>query len=240
MDAVRACDSVRSFVNVTSDKCYKNREWLYGYRENDELGGYDPYSSSKACAEIVFESYRQSFFNSRAHLGVGSVRAGNVIGGGDIAKDRIVPDIVRALTAKSEVSLRSPLSTRPWQHVLEPVGGYMVLAMRLFDNPAKFGGAWNFGPNGTSVKTVEDLTKAFLKVWGSGSYTKIGSEESLHEAKLLHLSIDKARTILLWEPKWDFDVTVEYTARWYKDILDGQDPLATTIKQIYSYMEIFK
>jgi CDP-glucose 4,6-dehydratase len=240
MDAVRKTESVRSFVNVTSDKCYKNKEWHYGYRENDELGGYDPYSSSKACAEILFESYRQSFFSGNPKLGVASVRAGNVVGGGDFAKDRIIPDIVRAIQAGEQPELRNPNSTRPWQHVLEPLGGYLLLAKKLFHAPAQFTGAWNFGPTSNSVKTVEDLTRAFLKVWGSGSYLKSNSDASRHEAKLLHLSIDKARTELGWVPAWDFDATVTQTAQWYKDISDGLNPTQTIIKQIHTYMETWK
>lgn len=240
MDAIRSSSSVRSFINVTSDKCYKNKEWTYGYRENDELGGYDPYSSSKACAEILFESYRQSFFAAKPQLGVGSVRAGNVIGGGDFAKDRIVPDIVRAIHSGGKPELRNPNSTRPWQHVLEPLGGYLLLAMKLFSEPKSFDGAWNFGPNSYSVKTVEELTRSFMKSWGSGSYSTSSSDASRHEANLLHLNIDKARTSLGWNPVWDFDTTISHTAQWYKAVSNGQDPGRTTINQIHTYMETLK
>lgn len=237
MDAVRATPSVRSFVNVTSDKCYKNKEWVWGYRETDELGGYDPYSSSKACAEVLFESYRQSFFQNIPTLGVTSVRAGNVIGGGDYAEDRIIPDIVRALTAKKSPLLRSPNSTRPWQHVLEPLGGYLLVAMNAFHDPKRFSGAWNFGPNGEAVMSVEHLTKHFVKTWGSGSYEVAKEKPALHEARLLHLSIDKAKADLHWNPVWNFADTVQQTADWYLRVARGEAAATVTSQQIDTYME---
>lgn len=237
MEAVRTTESIRSFVNVTSDKCYKNKEWVFGYRENDELGGYDPYSSSKACAEILFESYRQSYFQKISHLGVSTVRAGNVIGGGDYARDRIVPDLYRALVQDEVPFLRNPQSTRPWQHVLEPLSGYLTVAQQAYYSPASFSGPWNFGPEGDAVRTVEGLTKAFIQHWGKGTYQKASETSGQHEANLLHLSIDKARTYLQWKPFWAFDETVKKTVEWYRDVHAGNSAAQITIKQIHEFME---
>ena len=168
LEAVRSCRSVRSLVYVTSDKAYKNKEWTWGYRENDELGGHDPYSASKAAAEIVFSSYNDSFFSKNAHIGVGTVRAGNVIGGGDWAEDRIIPDCIRSLRANEPIVIRNPHATRPWQHVLEPLSGYLLLAMRLYQDPDSYSGAWNFGPNINSIKTVKELSEKVIAVFGKG------------------------------------------------------------------------
>lgn len=239
LECVRETDSLRSVVFVTSDKAYKNQEWQWGYRENDELGGRDPYSASKSCAELLFNSYCSSFFDRRKDLGIASVRAGNVIGGGDWSVNRIVPDCVRAIEQKRPLQLRYPKSMRPWQHVLEPLSGYLLLAQRLYESPETFGGAWNFGPDRDALRTVEDLASTFLSAWGADK-TVTGIElvqdgEKKHEAGLLHLNCDKAQAELCWRPQWDFEKTVGETARWYKDYMEGVDAGQLSRDQIASY-----
>jgi CDP-glucose 4,6-dehydratase len=234
LDAVRKCDAVKSLVFVTSDKCYENVEWIWGYRENDRLGGRDPYSASKAAAEIVFSSYARSFLAQRTTLGAATARAGNVIGGGDWAADRIVPDCVRALRAGKPIVLRNPGATRPWQHVLEPISGYLLLATRLREAPAQFGGAWNFGPLGEVTKTVHDVADAILEKFGRP--VKILVEPSPHhEAQLLQLNCDKARQLLGWSASWNLDKTIEATADWYHSVLRGADAAAVTRGQLREY-----
>ena len=202
LEAVRQTVSLRSVIYVTTDKCYKNKEWIWGYRENDELGGRDPYSASKAAAELVFSSYLESFFASRGTLGAASVRAGNVIGGGDWAKDRIVPDCIRALQCNEAIVVRNPAATRPWQHVLEPLHGYLMLAEKLYYEPRVYSGAWNFGPRGESVQTVQSLVEKLIPLWGEGEVRFERSENKVHEANLLQLNCDKAHKLLQWIPKW--------------------------------------
>ena len=196
LEAVRLTPSLRSVIYVTSDKCYKNNEWIWGYRENDELGGHDPYSASKAAAEIVFSAYMDSFLNEREGFGAASVRAGNVIGGGDWALDRIVPDCIRALQSGQPVLLRNPNSTRPWQHVLEPLSGYLMLAAKIYSNAEVFSGAWNFGPRGESIRTVQDLAEKIVAFWGKGKIKTDIQHGSSYEARLLHLNCDKAQQLL--------------------------------------------
>lgn len=215
LECVRSSDTVRSLIFVTSDKCYKNKEWIWGYRETDELGGHDPYSASKAAAEIVFESYRLSFFNEKNNIGVASVRAGNVIGGGDWSTDRIIPDCVRSLVENRPIMVRNPSATRPWQHVLEPIYGYMQLAAALWENPGQFSGSWNFGPNSGSHKTVIDLVGEVIKDWGSGQVIIGDSSHEVHEAGFLHLNCDKSQNYLGWYPVWGFIDTVKETIDWY-------------------------
>lgn len=235
LEAVRRSPSVRSFVYITSDKCYVNREWEWGYRENDELGGRDPYSASKAAAELVFSAYQDSYFFKRASLGASSVRAGNVIGGGDWAPDRIVPDCIRSLHDGRPIVLRSPESTRPWQHVLEPLSGYLLLAVQLYDSPKKYSGAWNFGPRSTDIRTVFDLTNKIIEQWGCGKIEIDQTTNNLHEAKLLCLNCDKAHQLLGWQPQWNFDQTVTATVRWYREILAGTPASVITRQQINDY-----
>lgn len=237
MECIRQTPSVKSLIYVTSDKCYKNKEWVWGYRENDELGGHDPYSASKAAAEIVFSSYRDSFFSKNSQLGVASVRAGNVIGGGDWALDRIVPDIFRSLRDGKPVEIRNPKSTRPWQYVLEPLFGYMMLGRQLFENPSAFSGSWNFGPGIESIKTVKDLTETAINYFGKGSMVVGNSDTSKHEAGLLHLNCDKAHHQLQWHPVWDFDQTIAHTVSWYQDFLNGKPTTQSSINQINQFME---
>lgn len=237
LEAARILPSLKSLVFITSDKCYYNKEWIWGYRENDELGGRDPYSASKAAAELVFSAYQDSFFIKQPKLGAATTRAGNVIGGGDWALDRIVPDCIQALNDNKNIIIRSPNSTRPWQHVLEPLSGYLVLAVKLACDPSKFRGAWNFGPDGSSIRTVEELTRSIIKRWGSGELIIDTPPDLLHEARLLHLSIDKVIQHIGWHPRWDFDKTVNYTVDWYKAVLGGQSAYDVSCSQIKNYME---
>ena len=236
LEAVRNTPSVRALVYVTSDKCYRNNEWVWGYREHDTLGGRDPYSASKAAAELVFDAYRQSYFTPR-DLGGASVRAGNVIGGGDWSDDRIVPDCVRALRGRKPIVLRNPDATRPWQHVLEPLGGYLLLASQLYAKPAKFSGAWNFGPTSDAAHTVGDLATRIVKNWGSGKITVRRPRNAPHEASLLHLNCDKARFELGWKASWDFEKTVAETVLWYRQVMDGTDVRQLGRGQIARYSE---
>jgi CDP-glucose 4,6-dehydratase len=235
MEAVRRCDSVRSFVYITSDKCYENVEWVWGYRETDALGGHDPYSASKAAAEIVFSAYARSFFAQRPALGAATTRAGNVIGGGDWAADRIVPDIVRAIEAGQPVKLRNPLATRPWQHVLEPLGGYIMLGARLHAEPQKFRGAWNFGPTTQKVRTVHEVTQSIVAQMKRGSIELAPDTSGQHEAHLLQLNCDKAHQELHWYPRWDVDQTLAATAGWYAAVLNGEPAESVTRRQIRDY-----
>lgn len=237
LECVRETPSVKSLVYITSDKCYRNREWIWGYRENDELGGHDPYSASKAAAELVFSAYGNSFFQSRPGFGYASARAGNVIGGGDWSNDRIVPDCLRALRNSEPIVLRRPQSTRPWQHVLEPLGGYMALAAALVRDPARFSGAWNFGPDGEATQTVHALAQKIIECWGSGKIEIRGVASDPHEAGLLHLNCDKARHVLGWRPRWDFDATVSKTVDWYRAVLAGEPAVKVSNEQIECYME---
>jgi len=237
LEAARLTESLKALIYVTSDKCYRNNEWIWGYRENDTLGGHDPYSASKAAAEVVFSSYQDSFFKIRGRFGAASVRAGNVIGGGDWASDRIVPDTIRALKAGKPIRLRNPESTRPWQHVLEPLSGYLVLAANLYYDPQKFSGAWNFGPRTESIRTVQDLAQAIVNRWGSGEIFIDHDVNAPHEAGLLHLNCDKANQILDWFPRWNFEETVTKTIDWYKNSFFGKNSFNISKNQIIQYME---
>lgn len=239
-EAVRQTPSVKVLINITSDKCYENKETDIPYKETSPMGGYDPYSASKGMAELLTSCYRNSFFNIKEYgkthnTALASCRAGNVIGGGDYALDRIVPDCARALSKGEQIVLRNPLSTRPWQHVLEPLFGYMLLGKKMWDNPSLAQG-WNFGPNPSDVRTVEDLVKLFIEIWGGGSY-RVEPCAKMHEAKLLHLDIEKAFKLLNWRPVYDFDKAVRETALWYRHFYDGADIKAFTLKQISQYRE---
>ncbi len=237
LEAVRLCDSVQAFVYVTSDKSYRNNEWIWGYRENDELGGHDPYSASKAAAELVFSSYQDSFFRARPNFGAATVRAGNVIGGGDWATDRIVPDAIRALKAREAIHLRNPNSTRPWQHVLEPLSGYLLTAVNLLDQPRDFSGAWNFGPDTKSIRTVGDLAQMIVTEWGEGRVEIAPQVNAPHEARLLHLNCDKAHQLMQWHPRWDVARAIAETVGWYRGVHEGGNVLDISSRQISAYME---
>lgn len=243
LEAVRELKLKTRVVCITSDKSYENQEWLMGYREDDPLGGHDPYSASKGAAELVISSYRRSFFNPGTidthGVKIASVRAGNVIGGGDWAKDRIVPDCIRSLVNKEDIFVRNPYATRPWQHVLEPLGGYLLLGAKLFDESVDhtlYCDAFNFGPLISSNRNVETLVKEILKNWGEGSWYH-EEIEAVHEASLLNLSIDKAFHLLEWQPIWDFENTVKQTVDWYKVNSEGGDIHEFTEKQIETYQD---
>jgi CDP-glucose 4,6-dehydratase len=234
LEAVRTARP-RALVFITSDKCYRNKEWVWGYRENDELGGVDPYSASKAAAELVFSAYRESFLDTIPRLIAATARAGNVIGGGDLSDNRIVPDCIRALRRHQRVILRRPDSTRPWQHVLEPLSGYLALAARQVAGDGTAAGAWNFGPDAENVRTVEALARGLVDRWGGGEVVVERDSSTLHEARLLMLNNDKAKTGLGWRPRWPFERTVEHTVAWYRRIDAGEDPVAVTAAQIAAY-----
>jgi CDP-glucose 4,6-dehydratase len=236
LEAVRLTESVRALVYVTTDKCYRNREWVWGYRENDELGGRDPYSASKAAAELAFEAYRQSFFVARPGLGAASARAGNVIGGGDQAEDRIVPDTIAALEAGRPVALRNPGAVRSWMHVLDPLHGYLQLATVLLAEPQKFSGPWNFGPEEEGIRTVEELVRALIGAWGAGEIAHAPAPDAPHEAALLHLSSEKARRELGWRSRWGFERAASETAGWYKQVRAGASPLDASRVQLQEYV----
>lgn len=220
LEAIRSCPSAKVGVMITTDKCYENKEQVWGYRENEPMGGYDPYSSSKGAAEIAISSWRRSFFNPEDHArhgkSIASVRAGNVIGGGDWAKDRIIPDCIRALEAGETIDIRSPKAVRPWQHVLEPLGGYLFLAMKMWEDPVRYGEAWNFGPRTESIVPVWDVAGMVVGAYGKGSLRDVSDPAALHEARLLMLDISKAKFCLGWEPKMDIRACVAMTVDWYK------------------------
>lgn len=237
LDAVRILDKKCSVVMITTDKVYHNNEWEYPYRENDRLGGYDPYSASKACAELIIDSYRNSFFNSSKindhQKGIAVARAGNVIGGGDWSKDRLIPDIVRSLRKNQPIILRNPKSVRPWQHVMEPVMGYLQLGKCLSVNPSEFSDAFNFGPNPEDNLTVEELVKLTIEQWGSGSFKIEQSNNNPHEAGLLKLDISKVKKVINWRPILNAKSTIDLTIAWYKNYYSKENSINDIIsKQI--------
>src|SRR5450830_955242 len=236
LEAARHCPSVRSVVVVTTDKCYANNEWQYGYREADALGGHDPYSASKAAAEMVVASYRSSFFDAGdtvgKRTGVASVRSGNVIGGGDWAADRLVPDCMRALMEGNPIVVRNPGSVRPWQHVLEPLSGYLWLGALLARDPARYGGAWNFGPDPESAVSVEQLVSLVFQVWGGAAgFETATSAQALSEAGILRLDCTKARSQLGWRPVYDVGEAVRQTVTWYCSIMEDAGQAAPLMVQ---------
>jgi len=222
LDAVRFLDKPCTIVCITTDKVYENNEWHYPYRETDRLGGYDPYSASKAAAEIIINSFRNSFFNTKDYFthrkSLAVARAGNVIGGGDWAKDRIIPDIVKALNNNAIIKVRNPKAVRPWQHVIEPLGGYLLLAQKLTEDPVKYADAWNFGPMQDDTFTVENLVNEAIAIWGNGEFENIKSISQPHEASLLKLDINKAINELGWKPKWNAKRSIMETILFYKSI----------------------
>jgi CDP-glucose 4,6-dehydratase len=225
-EACRQSSSVRAIINVTSDKCYENREWIWGYRETDSVGGYDPYSASKGCAEIITDSYRRSFFPVDKYREIHetlvvSVRAGNVIGGGDWGEDRLVPDIIRAASNNEKIQIRSPHAIRPWQHVLEPLSGYLLLGQHLLEGAKEFSGAWNFSPSDEGHRNVLAVVRELQKHWSNINYQIEVDEKNLHEASLLKLDCSKAYSNLNWRPVWDSFATFAKTATWYKEFYES-------------------
>lgn len=243
LEAIRKTKGVRVCVVVTSDKCYENKEWVYGYRENDPMGGYDPYSSSKGCAELVTNAYRQSFFNPEEYekthnLVLSSVRAGNVIGGGDWGKNRLLPDCIKAISSKKKITIRNPYAIRPWQYVLDPLHGYLLLGAMMYGHGAKYGGAWNFGPENENTITVEELVRLAIGCWGSGSYV-VDRTCHPHEASLLKLDTTKARTLLGWKSIYGIQKTIERAVDWYKNFYSGmqaEKAYEMTRNEILDYM----
>lgn len=240
LEAVRRSKSVKSVVIVTSDKCYDNKEWHWGYRENDPMGGFDPYSSSKGCAELVVGSYRNSFFNPEKHhehgVAIATARAGNVIGGGDWAVDRLIPDVVHAFTNQKPLQLRNPASIRPWQHVLEPLSAYMLLAQRLFVDGKHYAEAWNFGPNETDTKSTGWLVERLATHWGQdANYLVQNNPDAQHEAVYLRLECSKAHCKLGWYPVWNIEDAVIHVANWYQAYQRDEDMKAYTLNQIMQY-----
>lgn len=238
-EAIRKCKNVRAVINVTTDKCYENREWIWPYRENEPMGGYDPYSNSKACSELVTSSYINSFFNPqeyRSHkVAIATARSGNVIGGGDWAPDRLIPDCIKSLLKKEIILIRNPQAIRPWQHVLEPLGGYLILAQKLYEQGPSFGGAWNFGPEDGDAKSVEWLVKKICALWGDGAKYRIDKKRHPHEAHYLKLDCSKAKHFLNWQPKWNIEKAVEKVVEWVKAYQKGGDMKKICISQIREY-----
>jgi CDP-glucose 4,6-dehydratase len=238
LEAVRHTSSVRAVVCVTSDKCYENREWPWPYREDEAMGGHDPYSSSKGCAELVTAAYRRSYFAGKDLPAVATARAGNVIGGGDWASDRLVPDIIRAFTLAQPVTVRNPSAVRPWQHVLEPLSGYLTLAEHLYHHGAKFEGGWNFGPSDADAQPVSHLVAEMSRLWGQGATWQVVQQESVHEAHLLRLDSSKARAALHWSPRWTLDEALANTVLWYREFYRNPQPAAVrefTLRQLSAY-----
>jgi CDP-glucose 4,6-dehydratase len=239
LNAVRHTPEVRVVVNVTSDKCYENREWVWPYREDEAMGGHDPYSSSKGCAELVTSAFRRSYFHpdkySEHRVAITSGRAGNVIGGGDWALDRIVPDMARSFSAGKPVIIRNPRAVRPWQHVLEPLSGYLTLTERSFAD-ASITGAWNFGPSESDSQPVRYLADSIVRLWGNGAKWESGeSGQAVHEAHLLNLDSSKARTLLGWRPRWRLDEALANTVGWYREYYGGGDAQTVSLNQIKDY-----
>ena len=237
LEAIRQIPTVRAVVNITSDKCYANREMIWGYRENEPMGGYDPYSSSKGCAELVTDAYRNSFFMP-AGIGLASARAGNVIGGGDWAVDRLVPDVLRACIAKKNVVLRFPNAIRPWQHVLDPLCGYLQLAQLLYNDPIQYSQGWNFGPNQQKTYPVERIVKELLQIWG-GNHSQIEYHPHMqaHEAQSLMLDSAKAGAFLQWSPRWGITDALQKIVAWHQHALYEDNVRSFTVQQIEEYLE---
>lgn len=235
LEAARTCNSVKAFVNITTDKCYENKETLVGYKEEDPMGGYDMYSSSKACAEILSSSYRRSFLEEGFALA--TARAGNVIGGGDWALDRLIPDCIRSINNNIDIEIRNPKAIRPWQHVLEPLSGYLLLGQKLLKDGKKYSEGFNFGPNSESVVKVSEIAQKVVEIYGKG-IIKIGDSGSLHEANLLMLNIEKAKKVLDWTPSYNIEQAIRTTIEWYKHFYEKDiDMYKYTLEQINNYEE---
>jgi CDP-glucose 4,6-dehydratase len=238
LEVARALPQLRAIVCVTTDKCYENREWVWGYRENEPMGGHDPYSNSKGCAELVSAAYRASFFNKPDAPALATARAGNVIGGGDWADDRLIPDILRAFDAGTPVPIRNPVSTRPWQHVLEPLGGYLVLAEALWNGGGDFAEGWNFGPRDEDARPVQAIVERMAALWGEGAGWKTDPGPHPHEARYLKLDISKARTRLDWQPRWTLEDALGRIVAWHKAWAGGSDMRELCLRDIHDYSDV--
>lgn len=239
LEAVKKCESCRSVVIVTSDKCYENGEWVWGYRESDPVGGHDPYSSSKACAELVVAAYRRSFFQG-TKVGLASARAGNVIGGGDFSPDRLIPDIVSAILKDTPLKVRNPDAIRPWQHVLEPLAGYFLLAERLFKDPSRYSQSWNFGPSHEDTRSVRWLVDNMALLWKRNIQWARDTAPSPHEAHFLTLDSTKAQTLLGWKPRWDLQHALAAVVEWYGAYEDHANLRDVMLRQIESFESTFQ
>ncbi len=237
LQSTRAIDSVLATLVVTTDKCYENKEWVWGYREHERLGGYDPYSNSKGCAELVTAAFRKSYFSIPNSVNsVASARAGNVIGGGDWSEDRLIPDAIKAFEKKKPLMIRNPLATRPWQHVLEPLSGYLILAQVLYEKGPIFASGWNFGPRDEDNRSVQEVVDLMISNWGeSASWEKLGLEQP-HEANFLKLDCTKARMQLGWIPKWNLEIAVQKIIQWQRAFQANQNMQEFSIAQINDYM----
>ncbi len=241
LEAARHSDSVRVVLNITSDKCYDNKEWIWPYRENEPMGGHDPYSSSKGCAELVAEAYRKSYFSEDSNACVlASARAGNVIGGGDWARDRLIPDIIRAFTQSSRVVIRSPDAIRPWQHVLEPLSGYLTLVEKLWEHGQEFAGGWNFGPAEQGARPVQWIVSRMIEAWGEGASYELDAQPQVHEANYLKLDSSKAHSLLGWSPRLELSQALQWLTEWYKVCEQGEDMREYTLSQISAYQDTGK
>ena len=234
LEAARSCSKLKSIISVTTDKCYENNEWEWGYRENEPMGGHDPYSSSKGCAELVTSAYRRSFLQDKG-VGIASVRAGNVIGGGDWANDRLIPDILRAFEKNDPVIIRNPKATRPWQHVLEPLSGYLLLAQQLFEDPEGYAEGWNFGPFEHDTKPVDWILNELVTMW-EGAVWELDQDSHPHEAGFLKLDISKANSKLNWNPTWGLKHTLEKIVEWQRCWLSEEDMQSICLNEINEYM----
>ena len=247
LEVLRRTKSVKVCIVITTDKCYENKEWIYGYREIDSMGGYDPYSSSKACAELVVSAYRNSFFNPKDYgkihnISLSSVRAGNIIGGGDWGEDRLIPDCVKTLSQNKIINIRNPQATRPWQYVLEPLSGYLLLGSKMYKDGKRYSSAWNFGPNDDDIITVEEIVKSVIINWGKSDY-KVDILSQPHEAGLLKLDTSKARTFLGWKPVYNIYETIKRTINWYKkfyNAVEKEKLYKITINEIWDYIKMAK
>ena len=239
LEAVRGTPSVKAVVNVTSDKCYENREWIWGYREEEPMGGFDPYSNSKGCAELISAAYRNSFFPAASYtkhgVALATGRAGNVIGGGDWAEDRLIPDVMRAIAQGQPVNIRNPDSIRPWQHVLEPLSGYLLLAQGLYEQGPALAEGWNFGPSDDDAKPVSWILEQLIESWGDGASWSLDGGEHPHEAHYLKLDCSKAKSRLGWQPRWHLNDALDKIVDWQKHYLQGADMKAVTLSQIDVY-----
>lgn len=240
LEAVRHCERVRALINVTTDKCYENKEWVWGYREHEPLGGYDPYSNSKACSELVTSAYRRSFFNpvdyARHGVAIATARAGNVIGGGDWAADRLIPDCIRALEQGEKIHIRSPHAIRPWQHVLEPLSGYLLLTEKLYNQGTLYGEGWNFGPDDSDTKSVEWIVQTLCSLWGNSAGYAVDTGHHPHEAHYLKLDCSKAKMQLGWEPRWRLTTALGKICEWHRVYHAGGSVRECCLEQIHEYM----
>ena len=236
LEAARQAGCVKTILNITTDKCYENQEWHWAYRETDTLGGHDPYSNSKACSELVTNAYRDSYFKNSG-IGIASARAGNVIGGGDWALDRLIPDIIRSCIAGTPITLRYPNALRPWQHVLEPISAYLLLAEKLYADPLRYSSAWNFGPDENDIQPVQWIAENIMQAWHQQSTWNLQLENALHEAKHLKLDCAKAKAQLSWHPQWNLEKGLYETINWYKAFSQGKNMREKTLEQISEFFQ---